>query len=172
MRPQIKILLMIPVLSVLLLIFSCNKQDTSPRVGAGVGNILPEFALKNADGDTVRLSDFNGKIVLIEMWASWCGYCNTEAPGLNELYADYKAKNFEIVGISIDSSPSAWKNKVKDHEIIFTQVNDLRGFDAPVVEAYHVSSIPKMILLNEDGVVVLITTKAIDVRAHLQQRLQ
>jgi len=163
---------MIPVLSVLLLIFSCNKQDTSPRVGAGVGNILPEFALKNADGDTVRLSDFNGKIVLIEMWASWCGYCNTEAPGLNELYADYKAKNFEIVGISIDSSPSAWKNKVKDHEIIFTQVNDLRGFDAPVVEAYHVSSIPKMILLNEDGVVVLITTKAIDVRAHLQQRLQ
>ena len=172
MKPLFKIVLFLVIVSAILLVVSCKKDNALPQYGAGVGDLLPEFTLKNTDGDTVRLSDFNGKIVLIEMWASWCGYCNTEAPGLNELYADYKAKNFEIVGISIDSSPSAWKNKVKDHEIIFTQVNDLRGFDAPVVEAYHVSSIPKMILLNEDGVVVLITTKAIDVRAHLQQRLQ
>jgi len=172
MKPLFKIVLFLVIVSAILLVVSCKKDNALPQYGAGVGDLLPEFTLKNTDGDTVRLSDFNGKIVLIEMWASWCGYCNTEAPALNALYADYKAKSFEIIGISIDVNPSAWKNKVKDHGITFTQVNDSRGFDAPVIEAYNVSSIPKMILLNEDGVVVLITTKAIEVKAYLQRQFQ
>jgi peroxiredoxin len=152
-----------------LIVSSCNKDNLNPGDGARIGDYLPGFALNNLDGDTVHLSDFDGKIVLVELWASWCSYCNTEAPVLNTLYNRYKTENFEIIGISIDKNKTDWKNKVKHHGITYTQVNDPRGFDAPVVEAYNVESIPKMILLNADGQVVLITTKAADVEEYLQR---
>ena len=130
------------------------------------------YKLTDINGDSISLTDFDSKIVLVEVWASWCGYCNTEAPGLNQLYTDYNDQNFEIVGISIDTDKSAWKNKVDSHNIVYTQVNAPLGFNSPVVEAYDVKSIPKMFLLNENGEIILITTKASEVGSYLSRILK
>jgi peroxiredoxin len=62
----------------------------------------PDFSLKDADGKAVRLSDYKGKVVLLDFWATWCGPCRIEIPWLKEFQRKYKDRGFEVVGVSMD----------------------------------------------------------------------
>jgi len=62
----------------------------------------PDFSLKDADGKTVRLSDYKGKVVLLDFWATWCGPCKIEIPWLKDFQRKYKDKGFAVIGISMD----------------------------------------------------------------------
>ena len=62
----------------------------------------PDFALKDSDGKTVRLSDYKGKVVLVDFWATWCGPCKIEIPWLKEFQRKFKDKGFAVIGISMD----------------------------------------------------------------------
>jgi peroxiredoxin len=66
------------------------------------GGIAPDFSLQTLDGRAVKLSDFRGKIVLLNFWATWCAPCRVEMPWLIELYKNYHSQGFEIVGVSVD----------------------------------------------------------------------
>ena len=68
------------------------------------GVLAPDFQLESIDGKMVKLSDFRGKAVLLNFWATWCGPCRAEMPWLVELYAKYKDAGFEIVGVSLDQN--------------------------------------------------------------------
>lgn len=72
--------------------------------------------MQTPEGKTVKLSDYagKGKVVLVDFWASWCGPCRREMPNLVEAYAQYKGKNFEIVGVSLDQDAAAWKESIKN----------------------------------------------------------
>jgi thiol-disulfide isomerase/thioredoxin len=77
----------------------------------------PEFELKNVEGQTVRLSDYAGKVVLIDFWATWCGPCKAEMPWLNELSKRYQPEGLIVLGISMDEdwaavAPMAAKMKI------------------------------------------------------------
>ena len=67
----------------------------------------PEFALKDASGKVVHISDYKGKVVLLDFWATWCGPCNIEIPWFTEFQKKYRAQGFEVVGISMDDD--GWK---------------------------------------------------------------
>ncbi len=148
---------------------SCLKDKPSEEkvIGAAPGQALPVFSLPDKNGTVVSMADFSGKIVLIEFWASWCGYCLAEVNDLNVLHNDFKEKNFDIVGISIDTERSSWLKKVSDHNISYTQLIGENGFDSEFAIACDVKSIPKMILVDRDGLVLLVTTKASKVREFL-----
>jgi len=64
--------------------------------------VAPDFKLPNGSGGTVQLSKLRGKVVAVNFWATWCGPCRAEIPGMNDVYEKYKGKGFEIVGISVD----------------------------------------------------------------------
>ena len=74
------------------------------------GYDAPDIALPTVNGDSIRLSSLKGKVVLLDFWASWCGPCRSSNKLLTKIYPKYKAKGFEIFGVSLDDDKEKWKN--------------------------------------------------------------
>lgn len=127
------------------------------------GAVAKVFSSEDIDGKMLNLSDYKGKYVLLDFWASWCLPCRKGNPHLKELYAKYKGKGFEIIGISDDDShPDAWKKAVEKDEIgIWKHVlrgmkKTASGFDRSddKLDAYNVHSLPTKILIGPDGKII------------------
>ena len=121
-----------------------------------VGTKFIDFEMQNPEGKTVKLSDYvgKGKVVLVDFWASWCGPCRREMPNLVETYAKYKNKNFEIVGVSLDQDEAAWKEAIKNLNMTWPQMSDLKFWQSEGGQLYAVNSIPHTILIDADGTIV------------------
>ena len=126
------------------------------KAQVAIGEMAPEFSLRNAKDKLVSLASFRGKVVLIDFWASWCGPCRAANPGVGKLYNKYKAKGFEVLGVSIDSKKAAWLKAVKQDQILYPQVNDPKGWYSPVAEKYGVNQIPTSFLLDKAGRIIAI----------------
>ena len=155
----------------LILSLASCKKDTSSETPGGVevGNIAPDFTLAGVDNNFHSLSDYRGKLVLIQFWASWCSFCREENPELVSLLDEYKQKGFEILGVSLDTEKDSWMNAIEDDHLNFVHLSDLEGFKSPVAETYKVSSIPQMFLVDENGVIILITSSASAVSDKVEQ---
>lgn len=121
-----------------------------------VGKKFTDFEMADPDGKMHKLSDFvgNGKVVLIDFWASWCPPCRADMPHLVELYAEYKKKNFEIVGISLDRTADAWKKGIQDLNMTWPQLSDVKFWQCEGAALYGVNSIPHTVLVDKDGTII------------------
>ncbi len=167
-------LALVGIIGLLIVATSCNKSDSPSgegEIGTKVGQIAPDFTLPDQDGNEISLSDFPNQYIIIDFWASWCSYCRAENPQLVTLYSKYKDKGVEIIGVSVDTDIYNWTGAVADDEIEFVQISDLMGFDSPVAQTYGVNSIPRMILVDPSGTILLITGKASDIESYLEQRI-
>ena len=122
----------------------------------GIGKTAPDFTQNDPDGNPVSLSDFQGKYVLIDFWASWCGPCRQENPNLVKAYAAYKDKGFEILGVSLDNKDGreAWLKAIEKDGLTWTQVSDLNSWNNEVARMYGVRAVPQSYLINPEGVIV------------------
>ncbi|MBS3922005.1 MAG: AhpC/TSA family protein [Nitrosarchaeum sp.] len=102
----------------------------------------------------VSLSNFKGKYVLIDFWASWCGPCRAENPHLKDVYAKYSTKGFEILGVSLDNNKAAWINAIKKDQLQWTNVSDLNGFKNTVAKSYAITELPTNFLLDPEGKII------------------
>lgn len=116
-----------------------------------VGEIAPDFESYTENNRVVKVTDFRGKYTLIDFWASWCVPCREENPNLVRLYNQYKDKDFTIYGVSLDTNPGSWLKAVKDDNLPWTQVSDLKAWKSEFVELYRLKSIPASVLLDQDG---------------------
>lgn len=119
-----------------------------------VGQVAPDFTMNTMDGKSAKLSDFRGKYVLLDFWASWCQPCRIENPNLVKAYQQFKDKNFTIVGVSLDKDPAAWKQAVIADGLNWTQLSELKDFDSPTVRLYQIDAIPSSFLLDPSGKIV------------------
>lgn len=109
---------------------------------------VPDFSLPSASGQTVSLRQFQGKVILLDFWATWCGPCKKEMPGYEELYRRYKKRGLVVVGIALDSSPTQVRRFARKYGITYPLL--INGMN---VDRYGVLGIPTTILADRQGIV-------------------
>lgn len=121
-----------------------------------VGEKFTDFEMADVKGEVKKLSDYvgQGKYVLVDFWASWCGPCRREMPNLVSLYKQYKSKGFEIVGVSLDNDKAAWEKGIKELNITWPQLSDLKGWQNEGAALYGVNSIPHVLLIDKEGTII------------------
>jgi peroxiredoxin len=114
----------------------------------------PEIVLPAPDGSLIKLSDYKGKVVLLDFWASWCPPCRRENPNLVNIYNQFSEKGFEIFQVSLDKSAELWKKAIVDDHLNWVHVSDLKYWDSEAAKLYGISSIPSNFLLDEEGTII------------------
>ncbi|MDR2130359.1 MAG: TlpA family protein disulfide reductase [Odoribacteraceae bacterium] len=114
-----------------------------------VGKPSPAFHYPDATGRTVDLADFRGQYVLVDLWATWCGFCIQEIPHLKALEEKMAGRAIAFVSISVDTDKAAWERYLQEHQL--TGVQLYAGADKSFTGPYDVAGIPRFILLDREG---------------------
>ena len=119
------------------------------------GDEVPEIALPDPEGDTIRLSSTRGNVVLLDFWAAWCPPCRQENPNLVKAYTLYHSKGFRIYQVSLDKTREAWIKGIRDdHLENWIHVSDLKYWSSVVVPLYNIKKIPTNFLLDMEGRII------------------
>ena len=133
----------------------------------------PDFALKDADGRTVHLSDYKGKVVLLDFWATWCGPCRMEIPWFIEMQRDNKDRGFEVLGVSMDDN--GWEDVKPFLSEMKINYRVVIGNDATAQLYGDVESLPTTFLIDRDGKIAVVhvgLTSKRDFQDGVEQLLQ
>ena len=121
-----------------------------------VGQKFTDFTLPDTEGNPVKLGDIiaKNKYTLIDFWASWCGPCRAEMPNVVAAYKEYNKKGFGIVGVSLDNDADKWKKAIKDMNMTWDHMSDVKGWQCEGAALYGVNSIPATVLVAQDGTII------------------
>lgn len=129
-----------------------TRVETLKKVD--IGKTAPNIVLPDTDGKLLSLSSLKGKYVLIDFWASWCSPCRKENPNVVNAYNLYKDKGFDILGVSMDQNRNNWLKAIKDDNLTWHHVSDLKGWANEAGKLYGVNSIPHSVLIDKNGIII------------------
>lgn len=118
-----------------------------------IGAPLIPFEEEDIAGKPISPSDYKGKVVLLDFWATWCVPCRAEMPHVKDVYDEYHGKGFDIIGISLDNDRAALDRYLDEQDIPWRQIHDGKGWQAELGRVYGVSTIPATFLIDRQGTI-------------------
>jgi len=133
-----------------------DQQEAAKKIRQSLvaGAKFPDFEAKDLDGKPLSVSNYKGKVVLIDFWATWCGPCVNELPNVIKAYGKYHDKGFEIIGISLDDSEPKLRSFLKDRNMTWVQYYDGSRWKNKLAQKYGVQAIPATFLLDGEGKII------------------
>lgn len=132
----------------------------------------PELSMNDTSGAPVTLSQFKGKYLLVDFWASWCQPCRLENPNVVAVYQKYKDKNFDIVGVSLDSDKKAWVQAIQKDKLTWHHMSDLKQWESAAVSTYQFDGIPFNVLIDPSGKIIAYSLRGSDLENKLAEVLK
>jgi len=146
------VLMTIGVGIIVLLQLEDSPFNPSGKPPLGKGVRAPNFSLPDLEGKNVSLTDYKGKVVLLNIWATWCDPCVAEMPSMEKLYQELKHEDFELLAVSLDESGAeVVKPFLEKHKLGFPVLLDTKG---EIKNLYEATGIPESFIIDKDGMIV------------------
>ena len=132
-------------------------QTMRPKRGGqiSVGDTMPDIALSNPYGDTIRVSNLKAKYLLVSFWGSWCRPCRESHPELRKVFRTYRYRGFDIYSVALERSLDDWKNTIREDRLIWVNhVSELNYMDSKVARQLGIDAVPFNLLIDENRVVL------------------
>ena len=155
-KTNLRIILFIPIALIALYIFVSMHNRTPSAIDIEPsyeekGPSAPNFTLQGLDGRMVSLSDFRGKVVLLNIWATWCPPCVAETPSLDKLYKMFEDEDFVLLAVSVDEGgKKVVEAFMKEKNLSFPVLLDPRG---SIQRLYRTSAVPESFIIRKDGII-------------------
>ena len=166
--------LLFTLLTLMLVMGLLMTGCSSPPVTSGstqapeAGKLAPDFQLSNLKGQSVALSDFRGRPVLINFWASWCGPCRTEMPYIQQVFEEWSDRGLVILSIDIGESLSTVEDFMQSYNLSFPVLLDV---NKTVSLKYNVRYIPTSFFVDEGGIIKAVKIGAFSSTAEIEREL-
>ncbi|MDR1725996.1 MAG: redoxin domain-containing protein [Bacteroidales bacterium] len=132
------------------------RKRTDALAALEIGQKAPDFSLPNVKGANVSLYSYlrGKKYLLIDFWASWCKPCRMENPNVVAAYEKYNSSGFSVLGVSLDREKAAWEKAIKDDNLVWEHVSDLKFWQSAAAQLYMINSIPANVLVDSKGTII------------------
>ncbi len=127
-----------------------------------IGRLAPDFTLVDLEGNSVTLSDFRGKTVFVNFWATWCPPCRAEMPEIEAVYQEYKDKGVVVIGVDILEPEDVVRQFVEQGGYSWIFILDATG---AVSDDYRITAIPTSFFIDKDGIIQVVNIGAMTKRA-------
>lgn len=114
------------------------------------GSVAPDFTLPDLKGRMVSLSDYKGKVIFLNFWATWCKPCREEMPSMEVIYNNLNGQNFEILAVSLDKDAGVAERFTRELGLTFPILHDKRG---RIKELYKTTGVPETFIIDQDGII-------------------
>lgn len=141
-----------------------EEQEKDPKTNTGAASVsaaekalmYEDFLMADTAGRSVSSKEITGKAkyTFIDFWASWCAPCRQQGRALIPLYAKYRPKGLEVIAVSLDTNPIAWKKAIVTDGYTWANLSDTKGFESPIIIKYGITAIPRNFLINHNGKIV------------------